>query len=95
MSTAPTHSNILHLYRQYVRSCKQFKNYNFREYFTRRSRYTFRQLRDTSDADKKEKLYEQAKQDLGVLQRQAIISQIYIFDKLVLETLYDKKCSKE
>ncbi|PWN45381.1 hypothetical protein IE81DRAFT_320129 [Ceraceosorus guamensis] len=42
MSGAPTRSNLLRLYRDYMRTAQSFSSYNFRTYFQRRSRDMFR-----------------------------------------------------
>ncbi|KAG7907490.1 hypothetical protein KL905_003406 [Ogataea polymorpha] len=74
---------ILSLYRQFLRYSRQFENYNFREYFLRRSREEFRKLKEF-DGDTSA-IIEKAKKELGVLRRQSKISQMYHFDKLVVE----------
>ncbi|KAG7867861.1 hypothetical protein KL918_002458 [Ogataea parapolymorpha] len=74
---------ILSLYRQFLRYSRKFENYNFREYFLRRSREEFRKLKEF-DGDTSA-IIEKAKKELGVLRRQSTISQMYHFDKLVVE----------
>ena len=82
----PTRAGVLHLYREFVRSARQFNNYNFREYFMRHSRDTFRKHREAS-GEELQQLWERAQQEVGVLKRQSVISQMYTFDKLVVEQL--------
>lgn len=88
--TVPTRNEVLGLYRKFIKNSKQFSNYNFREYFLRRSRETFKQNKEIHNIEHLQKIWEQAKCNLKVLERQSIISKIYTFDKLVIEPL-DKK----
>ena len=83
---APSRQQILALYKQYIKYSNAFNNYNYREYFLRRSRDMFREDKlQSASPDQLAKLYQDAKADLGMLKRQAIISQMYTFDKLVVE----------
>ncbi|AGO11665.1 AaceriADL113Cp [[Ashbya] aceris (nom. inval.)] len=83
----PTRAGVLHLYRDFVRSSRRFNNYNFREYFMRRSRDTFKRHREAS-GEELQQLWVRAQQEIGVLKRQSVISQMYTFDKLVVEQLH-------
>ncbi|KAH3667279.1 hypothetical protein OGAPHI_002928 [Ogataea philodendri] len=74
---------VLSLYRQFLRYSYKFENYNFREYFLRKARTDFKKLKDFQ-GDSAE-LLEKARADLSVLKRQSTISQMYHFDKLVVE----------
>jgi hypothetical protein len=76
---------VIGLYRKMMRTAAQFENYNFREYFLRRTRDSFRQHAAAPDNTA---LVDQALQDLQVLKRQAQISQMFHFDKLVVEKLH-------
>ena len=83
---APSRQQILALYKQYIKYSNAFNNYNYREYFLRRSRDMFREDKlQSASPEQLAKLYQDAKADLGMLKRQAIISQMYTFDKLVVE----------
>lgn len=65
----------------------KFDNYNFREYSKRRIRHGFKQSKNESDPAKILTLYNSAVNDLGLLERQTAISQMYTFEKLVVEPL--------
>lgn len=84
---APTRRQVLSLYKQFIKSSSQFSDYNFREYFLRRSRDTFKSNKDVNEAEKLSSLFDKAKEELGTIKRQAVISQMYTFDKLVVEPL--------
>lgn len=84
---APTRPQVLKLYKQFVKNAKQFSDYNFREYFLRRTRSGFKENMSVRDPVKLAAAYEEAQKNLGVLKRQSVISQMYTFDKLVVEPL--------
>lgn len=87
MSATPTRGQVLKLYKQFMRNARQFNDYNFREYFIRRARIGFKENRDVQDSQKLNTLFKDAQRDLGVLKRQSVLSQMYTFDKLVVEPL--------
>ncbi|CDK28673.1 unnamed protein product [Kuraishia capsulata CBS 1993] len=80
-------SQVLSLYRQFLRNASKFEDYNFRNYFLRKSRDEFKKHKDVSDPAEIANFIKSARQDLLVLKRQAEISQMYHFDKLVVEKL--------
>lgn len=88
--TSLTRPEILSLYRQIIKNSKKFTNYNFREYFLRRSRLEFKRNMNLSDPSQISDLFSKAMDELAVLKRQAIISQLYTFDKTVVEPLKKK-----
>ncbi|CAB4254035.1 similar to Saccharomyces cerevisiae YER048W-A ISD11 Protein required for mitochondrial iron- sulfur cluster biosynthesis [Maudiozyma barnettii] len=90
MATAPTRLQVLALYKQFIKNSKQFNNYNFREYFLRRSRDSFKQNMTLQKPEEVSRAYLGAKEELGILKRQAVISKMYTFDKLVVEPLNNK-----
>ncbi|GMM32515.1 Isd11 protein [Martiniozyma asiatica (nom. inval.)] len=75
-------SNVLALYRAFIRTSNQFQNYNFKAYFLRKTRADFR-----ASGEMTPELYQKALQDLQVLKRQATVSQMYHSDPIVLEKL--------
>ncbi|AWU77446.1 uncharacterized protein C5L36_0D01840 [Pichia kudriavzevii] len=85
MSAAHT-QRALALYRGLLRTARRFDYYNFRHYFLRRTRESFRanQKLDANDTNVTSLLAD-AEENLAVLRRQAAISQMYHFDKLVVE----------
>lgn len=84
---APTRTQILSLYRQLIKNSKHFTNYNFREYFLRKSRLEFKQNMNLTDPKKIQDMFATANNELSVLKRQSIVSQLYTFDKTVIEPL--------
>lgn len=89
-ATVPTRPQVLALYRQFVKNANNFNNYNFREYFLRKARTTFKESKQLQDSTKVNAAWEEAQRELGVLKRQSVISQMYTFDKLVVEPLRKK-----
>ncbi|CCE94085.1 Isd11p TDEL_0H02260 [Torulaspora delbrueckii] len=87
MSATPTRGQVLKLYKQFMKNARQFNDYNFREYFIRRARIGFKENKDVHDSQKLNTLFKEAQRDLGVLKRQSVLSQMYTFDKLVVEPL--------
>lgn len=91
MSTvSPTRRQVLRLYKQLIKNANQYNDYNFREYFLRRARASFKENRLVKDPSKLQSLFVEGQKDLGVLKRQSIISQMYTFDKLVVEPLHKR-----
>ncbi|KAG0015194.1 hypothetical protein BGZ80_009994 [Entomortierella chlamydospora] len=68
--------------------------YNFRDYAIRRTRDAFHAAKNETDPEKIEALIHKAQQQLEVVKRQALISQLYSGEKLVLETKGKKLFSK-
>lgn len=87
MTSAPSRIQVLHMYKEFIRSANKMQNYNFREYFLRKARDTFHDNKDVQDSAKLAQLFLEAEKDLGVLKRQSVISNMYTFDKLVVEPL--------
>ncbi|CAH2451283.1 Cysteine desulfurase [Komagataella phaffii CBS 7435] len=79
-------AQVLNLYRTFLRYSNNFENYNFRNYFIRKTKDSFRANRSIEEKDIPEFLLK-AQKDLQVLKRQSTISQMYHFDKSVVEKL--------
>lgn len=96
MSTpaGPTRAQVLALYKQFIKNANGFNNYNYREYFLRKARTTFREHKTLTDPASVETAWEIANKELGVLKRQSVISQMYTFDKQVVEPLDRKHNSR-
>ncbi len=75
----------LSLYRSCLRESRKFTNYNFREYFIRRTRDAFKENQKLTDPTLIHDQLIRAEKDLAVLKRQSVISQMYTFEKLVVE----------
>ncbi|CCE62281.1 hypothetical protein TPHA_0C01250 [Tetrapisispora phaffii CBS 4417] len=86
-AVGPTRIEVLHLYKQLIKNSRLFNDYNFREFFLRRSRESFKANKHLNDSQAIIDCYNRGLEDLSVLKRQSIISQLYTFDKLVVEPL--------
>jgi LYR motif-containing protein 4 len=86
-SISTSRSAILSLYRNLLRQGNQFSQYNFREYARRRTRDAFREHKYETDPQRVEELVSKGINELQMMKRQALISQMYNIDKLVVEVL--------
>ncbi|VVT50189.1 uncharacterized protein SAPINGB_P002645 [Magnusiomyces paraingens] len=75
----------LSLYRNLLRQGSRLAAYNFREYALRRTRDAFRANKAIDDLRETQVLIQKGHKELAVLKRQAIISQMYAAQKLVVE----------
>ncbi|SCV01604.1 LAMI_0G12508g1_1 [Lachancea mirantina] len=91
MSVAPSRTQFLSLYRQYIRSANNFTNYNFRKYFLRKARTSFENGSKLNNSHELDEFWLEAHKELAVLKRQAVVSQMYTFDQLVVEPLGKKQ----
>ncbi|KAF5392005.1 hypothetical protein D9757_003251 [Collybiopsis confluens] len=81
----PSRRAILSLYQSTLRTSKSFSSYNFRNYFIRRAKGTFRAIQAESDPARVQSLYSEAVQELTVLRRSAIVNQLYGGWRLAVE----------
>ena len=77
----------LRLYRALLQSSKQFQDYNLRAYCLRRCRLAFEQARNETDPAAVQALQEAGREQLRVIQRQSTISNMYVGEQSVMETL--------
>ncbi|KAI9462769.1 hypothetical protein BJY52DRAFT_1255040 [Lactarius psammicola] len=77
MSNPPSAKSILQLYAQTLRTARSFSSYNFREYFIRRTKSTFKELQGEKDPARVSVLYTEAVKELTSLKRSAIVNQLY------------------
>lgn len=84
--SAPTREALLGLYTSTLRTSRTFASYNFRNYFVQRTEANFRAIQNENDPTKLKEFYEDAKKELDVLKRAALINQMYGGRKLVVET---------
>lgn len=75
----------LSLYRSLLRTSRDMKQYNFREWSKRSVRERFREHRDEQDSERVAELLREAESNLAMLKRQSTISQMYAHDKNVVE----------
>ncbi|KAF8943493.1 hypothetical protein BGZ47_005380 [Haplosporangium gracile] len=85
MSVLAHRSQILTLYKDLLHHSSKFAAYNFRDYAVRRTREAFHAAKNETDPAKIEALIRKAEQQLEVVKRQSVISQLYSGEKLVVE----------
>ncbi|KAF9626534.1 hypothetical protein IFM89_034468 [Coptis chinensis] len=76
MST-PSRAEILTLFRALLRTAKKFSDYNIREYAKRRTIDGFHENRNLSDPSLVSSAFTDAKSQLEVAKRQAIVYSLY------------------
>ncbi|KAI1310273.1 LYR motif-containing protein 4 [Mortierella claussenii] len=91
LTTAAHRSQVLGLYRSLLHHSSRFAAYNFRDYALRRTRDAFHAAKNETDPEKIQALIHKAHQQLEIVKRQSLISQLYSGEKLVLETPNHKK----
>lgn len=84
---APNTKQILGLYRQLLSKAGKFDNYNFREYAKRKIHDSFKEHKGLLDEQAITSFYNEGVNNLALLTRQTTISQMFTFDKLVVEPL--------
>ncbi|KAF8268338.1 hypothetical protein EI94DRAFT_1682936 [Lactarius quietus] len=77
MSNPPSAKSILQLYTQTLRTARSFSSYNFREYFIRRAKCTFKEIQGERDPARVAVLCSEAAKELTSLRRSAIVNQLY------------------
>ncbi|KAF5348799.1 hypothetical protein D9756_009782 [Leucocoprinus leucothites] len=83
---APSRGAILHLYAAALRTSRSFSSYNFRHYFVRRTKETFRNIQSEEDPQKLRTMYADAVKELNVIRRSAIVNQLYGGWRLAVES---------
>ncbi len=78
---------ILLLYKQLLEKAYKFDNYNFKEYSKRKIVETFKANKSLTNENEINQFYNEGINQLALLYRQTTISQLYTFDKLVVEPL--------
>ncbi|KAK9278244.1 hypothetical protein L1049_027807 [Liquidambar formosana] len=73
----PTRSEVLSLLRSLLRTAGDFSDYNIREYAKRRTIDGFRQNRHLSDPSTISAAFSEAKSQLEIAKRQAIVYNLY------------------
>lgn len=79
--------DVLKLYRQFLQKSNRFDNYNFREWSKRKVIYDFKSHKDLKNQDEINSFYNKGIATLAQLERQTAISQMFTFEKLVVEPL--------
>mmetsp|Transcript_364 Transcript_364/g.614 ORF Transcript_364/g.614 Transcript_364/m.614 type:complete len:90 (+) Transcript_364:56-325(+) len=84
-SAVPTRAKVLSLYRSLLKTGKQYKDYNFREYIVRHVREDFRNFRSASDPEMILKQFHRGERDLAVAERQLVVQNLYRKGRSVIE----------
>jgi hypothetical protein len=93
MSTPAQRTSVLRLYRQLLKAASQFKTYSFREYFTRRTHESFRDLKLSKKATPAastpqiEAFLANGAADLAMLRRQATVNQLFATGDSIIHQL--------
>jgi hypothetical protein len=82
---AASRAATLSLYRQLLKAGANFKNYNFREYTIRRTKEEFRKNKTESDPAALQQLLLKGRENLALVQRQSMISNLFVKDQSILE----------
>lgn len=80
--TAP---RVLALYKKLLRESAKFSGYNYRSYAQRRIKDAFREHKHETDQSKIDSLIQKGQENLEIIKRQVVISQLYKEPKLVIE----------
>jgi len=83
--STPSRQAILSLYHNMLRTSHSFSSYNFREYFVRRTKDTFRAMQDESDPERLRSMYSEVVKESAMLRRSAVVNQLYGGWKLAVE----------
>lgn len=78
-------SDVIKLYRALLRHGNKFSDYNFREYALRKTRLEFAKLKTEQDPEAIKQAYYNGLTNLGIVKRQASISQMFAATPTVLE----------
>lgn len=77
--------STLVLYREMLRESSKFTSYIYRTYAIRRIKDAFRSNRSVEDPAQKEVLLQHARQNLEIIKRQAVLSEMFKDQRLVIE----------
>ncbi|CUM56005.1 uncharacterized protein AC631_05665 [Debaryomyces fabryi] len=83
----PNSKQVLGLYKQLLEKAYKFDNYNFREFAKRKIVDSFKANKSLKDDEAVKSFYNEGINQLAMLQRQTTISQMFTFDKVVVEPL--------
>ncbi|KAL4383330.1 hypothetical protein GQ457_15G006110 [Hibiscus cannabinus] len=75
--SAPTRTEVLHLYRSLLRVARQFCDYNIREYTKRRTVDAIRDNKNLTDPSQLAAAFSDGKAQLEVAKRQALVYSLY------------------
>ncbi|TPX32402.1 hypothetical protein SmJEL517_g04427 [Synchytrium microbalum] len=81
----PSKQNILELYRNLLRTARQYKSYNISNYIRIRSQEAFHSNATEEDRNKIASLYASGIKELEIAKRQAYIQNVFSLGPLVVE----------
>ncbi|GJN19362.1 hypothetical protein PR202_gb06631 [Eleusine coracana subsp. coracana] len=76
-AAAPARSEVLSLFRSFLRTARQFSDYNICEYTRRRAADAFRENRALADAPAAAAAFAEGKKQLEVAKRQEVVYSLY------------------
>ncbi|XP_026817073.1 LYR motif-containing protein 4 [Rhopalosiphum maidis] len=91
MAASATRAEVLKIYKTMLRESAKFSFYNYRMYAVRRVKDAFREQKAVKDLSEIQRHLLEAHKFLDIIKRQAIVGDLYRFEKLVIEVENDKK----
>ncbi|XP_027838847.1 LYR motif-containing protein 4 [Aphis gossypii] len=91
MAAPATRAEVLKIYKTMLRESAKFSFYNYRMYAVRRVKDAFREQKAVKDSSEIHQHLLEAHKFLDIIKRQAIVGDLYKFEKLVIEVENDKK----
>lgn len=82
---AAARAQVISLYKVMLTESRKFPSYNYRTYALRRVRDAFRANRTVEDPKTVERLIEEGRQTLALIQRQVSIGKMFETQKIVVE----------
>ncbi|XP_025193386.1 LYR motif-containing protein 4 [Melanaphis sacchari] len=95
MATSATRAEVLKIYKTMLRESARFSFYNYRMYALRRVKDAFREQKTIKDSSEIQQHLLQAYKFLDIIKRQAVVGDLYKFDKLIIEVENDKKLNEK
>jgi len=86
MALQPSKTQILRLYRDLLKGANTFGYYNFRQYFARKVKDSFRQHAHITDRAEVASFYQEGLEQLTIMRRQALLNAEYKLAKTVIES---------
>ncbi|KAG8037385.1 hypothetical protein G9C98_005595 [Cotesia typhae] len=77
---------VLKLYRNLIRESKKWSSYNYREYALRKVRHEFQESKTLQDDKLIADCYKKGLENLEIIKRQVVLSNLYGTRPLVIET---------
>ncbi|XP_059303673.1 uncharacterized protein LOC132055728 [Lycium ferocissimum] len=74
---SPARGEVLTLFRSFLRTARQFPDYNIREYTKRRTIDGFRHNKDLTDPSKVTAAFSDGRTQLEIAKRQAVVYSLY------------------